>query len=95
MTLNKFEVSSVKNATKDPTTDFLIGIKPGKKQRFIYNTSFISNDIQINKGANLYVNIMISTKKFIHLHMMIYNESDIALYERYLDTIIQDLKIVY
>ncbi|NQT49188.1 hypothetical protein HQ571_00685 [Candidatus Kuenenbacteria bacterium] len=95
LTLNSFEVSSVKNAKKDSTTDFLLGIKPGKKQRFTYSTSFTSKDIQISKGADLYVDIMISTKKFIHLHMMIYNESDIEIYEKYLDTIVKDLKIVY
>lgn len=94
-TLNSFKIDSISKADKLLHKEFLSGIKPGVKQKFKYNVPTTVNGKKFERGAVFYSDIMISTKKFIHLYFEIYNEGDISLYESYFDKILKDIKPIY
>ena len=94
-TLGDFHISAKKGAEKIYSEDFVLDVKPGKKQKFKYLTLVEFKTTTFDKGARLYADIMISTHKFIHLHMAIYNETDIDLYEDYFNDIVENLSPVY
>ena len=94
-TLGDFNVSAKTGAEKIYNEDFVLEVKPVKKQKFKYQTLVEYKTETFDKGAKLYADIMINTHKFIHMHMTIFNETDVKLYEDYFNDIIKDLKLVY
>ncbi len=94
-TLNDLKIDSKKYAEKIIDKQELFDIKPALRQEFNYNTNFEKNDQPIQKGAEYIFDIMLSTHKFIHLQMTVYNQSDQQNYKNYFEQIIKDLQINY
>ncbi len=94
-TLSHFNVSKVGSSEKITDEEIQIGVKPAKYQKFKYNTDFTRDDEEFKKGAEIYLDIMINTKRFIHLELIIFNESDIEMYENYFSQIINDFEPIY
>jgi len=94
-TLGNFYVEATSSTDKPIDQDLMIGIKPAKKQKIKYNSNINFEKSTMNKGAEIFGDVMISTKKFIHLRMVILNEKDITLYEGYFDKIFKSLKLFY
>jgi hypothetical protein len=92
-TLNYFKIDSLSKADKLFHQEFLSGVKPGVKQKFKYSVPVTVSNKKFDRGAVFYTDIMISTKKFIHLYFEIYNEGDISLYESYFDKMLKDIKV--
>ena len=92
-TLAKMLVTARKNASLIYVKDAMVGVKPAKKTKFVFNTVVESKEYTINKGAEFFGDIMISTKKFIHLDLIILNAKDIFTAEQQFNQIMNDIKL--
>lgn len=93
-TLGNFSVSAKQSAVKATDENIMVGIKPAYKQKFKYHEQITAGKITNDKGAEIFVDIMLSTKKFIHLQLVVLNEDDVDLYESYFDQIIKNFKLL-
>ncbi len=93
MTLGSFNIAGVQNTDKYQDEDFLVDVKPGKKQKFVYRGNVQVGEERFNEGAVLYADIMINTHQFIHFYMPIYESYNIELYEKYFDDVIKNIKL--
>jgi len=98
-TLQSLYINSRQQANPTVDQDIYIGVKPGKRQYFKYPqpaTVFVSSmmkDVNFNKGAEFFVNIMISNRKFVHIYMAVPEETDIARYSKMLDQMLATMKV--
>ena len=92
-TLAKMLIPARKNASLIYVKDAMVGVKPAKKTKFVYNTVVEGKEYTINKGAQFFGDIMISTKKFIHLDLLVFNAKDIATAEQQFNQIMNDIKL--
>ena len=92
-TLNTITNKQISKAELIKEYDVIVDIKPTKKQKFVYNSAFIKDEIPYNKGAELIGTVMISTRKFIQLQMTVFDESSINTFEDYFDQILNDLTV--
>ena len=93
-TLGNLNIPEISNTDKTSNENLIIGVKPAVKQKFKYNTTVKFGNQEIKKGAELVLDVMISTRDFLHLHQVIYNEDDIELYEDYFNQIVNSIKIL-
>ena len=93
-TLGNFEIDSLSKTTKHQAKDRYVGIKPATVQKFTYNIDTEVGDVNYNKGARIYADIMLNTNKFIHLEMKVFNEADIDSMEGVLDEILNRLVLI-
>ncbi|MBI5077489.1 hypothetical protein HZB94_03875 [Candidatus Falkowbacteria bacterium] len=93
-TLGDFNISAIAKADKLIDNNFLVGIKPAKVQKFKFPLPITINGKKFERGAQFFADIMISTKKFIHLYFAVYNEGDITLAESYFNKLLKDLKLI-
>ena len=93
-TLAKMLLTQKKKADLVYQKDFMVGVKPAKKTKFVYNSVVEGKEYTINKGAQFFGDIMISTKKFIHLDLIVFNAKDIATAEQQFNQIMNDIKLL-
>lgn len=93
--LKDFNISSKKLTAKDKEESLMIGVKPARKQIFRYTSKTTADGVTFDKGAEYYVDIMVTTKRFIRLHLTVPASHDLINYENILATLLKDMKIVY
>jgi len=93
--IKDFDYSTRSNANTPINKNIHIGVKPALRQYFKYPTTVEVNNIQINQGAEYFVTIMINTHKFILIKAVAPNESDITFYNKAIDQLLSNMKLVY
>ncbi|MBU1131818.1 hypothetical protein KKC32_01010 [Patescibacteria group bacterium] len=93
-TLGDLNIASKKDTEKLKNQSLIVGVKPAQKQIFNYQINTKVDDINFDKGAEYIVDIMVNTRKFIHLKMIIPNESDIDASVKILDQVLDDMQII-
>jgi len=93
-TLGDFN-KTIRDTEKVLTDDYLIGVKPAKKQKFVYKSTAKVGDQTFESGAVIHLDIMINTNKFIHLRSVAYKAEDIELFENFLDELMSNLTLIY
>lgn len=93
-TLGAFQVADTPKTEILLSDNLMIGVKPALKQIVKYNSKTKLDSQEINKGAEFFLDIMLSTTEFIHLHMIIYEEKDVELYQKYFNQIVKDFKLL-
>lgn len=74
--------------------NIIVDSKPGLRQYFKYPQPVTNeDDVVINKGAEFYVNLMLSTRKFVHVYLAVPEESKIDRYSKTLDQIVGSMKL--
>jgi hypothetical protein len=75
-------------------TNIIVDSKPGLKQYFKYPQPVTNeDDVVFNKGAEYYVNFMLSTRKFVHVYLAVPEEANIDRYSKMLDQIVKSMKL--
>ena len=92
-TLKTLYVPTKQYANAPIDKDLIVDLKPAKQQFFKYPQPATVNDIFYNKGGEYYVDIMISKRKFIHIHLVVPESTDLARYEKQLDQIVKSMKV--
>lgn len=93
-TLGYFQIGDTAKTEILANDNLMIGVKPATKQIIKYNTKVKLASQEMNKGAEFFLDIMLSTKEFIHLYFVIYEEKDVELYKKYFDQIVKDFKLL-
>jgi hypothetical protein len=94
-TLNDFIINKKTGTKKLADLDFLVGTKPARKQTLLYEGIIIDKEkIKFDNGAEYYIDIMVNTKKFIHLKFTVPNKSEIAETEKIMTKMLNDISII-
>ena len=93
-TLGYFQIEKTNKMDAPISDNLMLGVKPATKQIIKYNGKTKIGQQEINKGAEFILDIMLSTTRFIHLNMFIYEEKDVELYQKYFNQIVKDFKLL-
>jgi hypothetical protein len=93
-TLGAFQIKDTTKTVILANDNLMMGVKPAVRQIIKYNSKVKFGQQEINKGAEFFLDIMLSTTEFIHLNMVIYEEKDVELYQKYFNQIVKDFKLL-